>query len=332
MIPGMVNPLSISVIVPTLNAAQLLPAHLTSMQPWLDRVHEVIVVDSHSEDASVEIIRSQLKHPNLRILQHPRGLYQSWNHGIQQATAKYVYMSTVGDAICADGLRQLHDMSEHLACDIAISKPHFIREDGSAAGETLWPIDDIIATLNVRHPVRLEGLTLVLFTAVNITGAILGSSASNLYRTQVFQRRPFPTNFGTVGDGAWGVTNMFDYKLGVTAARFSTFREHPKAYAKSVYAIEDLNWKLFQLLTEVWEKRLIIDPALRIMADRTSCGEVLSLVQDHLEWNRRLETERARRIPWILNPSAWRARRQRARQHLAMHERKRAALKSLGIS
>ena len=327
----MATPLSISVIVPTLNAARLLTAHLASMEPWLGLVSEVIVVDSHSDDGTVEIIRSQLKHPALRIVAHPRGLYQSWNHGIQQATSKYVYMSTVGDAISRGGLEALYSMSEKLACDVAISKPRFIKEDGNPADDTRWPIDDILATLKVSHPAMVEGLPLALFTAVNITGAILGSSASNLYRTDVLQNRPFPTDFGTVGDGAWGVLHMFDYRLGVTSAQFSTFRDHPKAYAKSVYAIEDLNWKLFQFLSATWEKRLAIDPALRAAASGAGCGAVLRTVHEHLEWHRRLETERGRNVPWILNPEAWRARRKRAELHQLMHDRKQDALKSLGV-
>ena len=69
----------------------------------------------------------------------------------------------------------------------------------------------------------------------NTRGAILGSSASNLYRTQCLKERPFPTDFGTSGDGGWGILNAFDVKIAVTPRCFSTFRHHQKAYALSDY-------------------------------------------------------------------------------------------------
>jgi hypothetical protein len=35
---------------------------------------------------------------------------------------------------------------------------------------------------------------------------LLGSSASNLYRTSLLQSHPFPSDFGHCGDTAWGIT------------------------------------------------------------------------------------------------------------------------------
>src|SRR5580704_1102433 len=104
----------ISVLVPTRNCAQLLPRHLESMAGWLDLVEEVVVVDSFSEDGTLEMIKSRLRHPRLRILSHPPGLYQSWNHGIRHLTAKYCYISTVGDTISREGLEHLTEGAEKL--------------------------------------------------------------------------------------------------------------------------------------------------------------------------------------------------------------------------
>src|SRR5205823_511784 len=88
-------------------------------------------------------------------------------------------------------------VAERLACDVVISKPHLVDNDGRQLADMAWPIDDIINTLQLRQPARLEGMKLFLFTLLNVTGAILGSSASNLYRTDCLKRHPFPTDFGT---------------------------------------------------------------------------------------------------------------------------------------
>ena len=119
----------IGVVLPTLNCASLLPAHLESMQPWLDLVSEIVVVDSHSNEGTVELIRERLKHPALRVHLHPRGLYQSWNFGLSRLRTKYAYISTVGDSITRAGLQHLHATAEKLDCDVVVSKPRFIAND-----------------------------------------------------------------------------------------------------------------------------------------------------------------------------------------------------------
>jgi hypothetical protein len=321
---------SIGVLIPTRNCAGLLPAHVESVQSWADLAAEVVVVDSESTDGTVEYLQKHLRHPRIRFLQHPRGLYQSWNFGLQQLGTKYAYISTVGDSITRAGIEHLSGVLERLGGDVAVSKPRFIDNDGNALkDDSRWPVDDIIHTLQVKEPVRLEGLRLFLFALCNVTGAVLGSSASNLYRTEFMQAHPFPTDFGTVGDGGWSMANVFDYRLCVTSEQFSTFRDHPKAYAAAEYAVTDLNWKLFQVACGAFQERSARDPGLRARAARIGCDELISLVRSHLEWHRRLETDRAGKLPWILKPGAWRARRQRRQFELLMHERKRQMLKLL---
>jgi glycosyltransferase involved in cell wall biosynthesis len=314
---------SIGVVVPTLNCASLLPGHLESMQEWLGLVSEMVVVDSHSTDGTVEMIRERLKHPSLRILSHPRGLYQSWNFGISQLRTKYAYASTVGDFITRAGLEHLHTVAEKLQCEVVISKPRFITNEGQPfPKDAHWPIDDVISSLHITEPISLDGIKLFVFVLLNIPDAILGSSASNLYRTSLLQRRPFPTDFGTVGDGAWGIANVFNYRLGVVPETFSTFRQHPKSYSKTEYAVQNLNQKLFLLASETFRQRLASDTALRCAVEQMGCKDIVALVGELIEWKQRLETFRRRKTPWIFNLAAWQARFMRNRfRHLVQGRR-----------
>ncbi len=315
--------LDIGVVLPTLNCAQLLPAHLESMQPWLDLVSEIVVVDSHSTDGTVELIRDRLRHPGLRVHLHPRGLYQSWNFGLSQLRTKYAYISTVGDSITRAGLEHLHTAAEKLDCDVVVSKPRFIANDGAPlAHEIRWPIDDVLNSLRISGPTLLEGLKLFYFTFLHLPAAVLGSSASNLYRTEVLQRRPFPTDYGTVGDGAWGALNVFDYRLGVTPEVFSTFRHHPKAYAAGEYAVSDIGGKLIELASDTFYKRLAVDAGLRHEAAKGGIDEMPRVLREQRKWHNQLELERERKLPWILNHRAWRARRRRNRFDELLQERK----------
>jgi glycosyltransferase involved in cell wall biosynthesis len=315
---------SIGVILPTFNSVSLLPGHLESMQPWLDLVSEIIVVDSHSDDGTIEMIRERLSHPGLRILSHPRGLYQSWNFGLSQLHTKYVYISTVGDSITRSGLEHLHTIAERLQCDVVASEPCFIANDGTPIPKAKWPIDDVLSTLRITEPTYIEGLELFLFVMLHAGdgAAILGSSASNLYRTELLQRRPFPTDFGTVGDGAWGVVNVFDYRLGVTPERVSTFRLHPKAYSCEEYAVDNVCQRLFLLAGEILRQRLTIDTTLRNESDRIGCSDFTRLVGELREWNHRLGRLRKGKCLWIFNPAAWHARAVRNHFRRLVNERK----------
>lgn len=310
--------------MPTLNCASLLPGHLESMCPWLDLVSEVVVVDSYSHDGTIEMIRERLSHPGLRILSHPRGLYQSWNFGLSQLHTKYAYISTVGDSITRSGLAHLYAVAERLQCDVVASEPSFIANDGTPIPKAKWPIADVLATLRITEPSYIEGLTLFMFVMLYAGdgAAILGSSASNLYRTELLQERPFPADFGTVGDGAWSVENVFDYRLGVTPERISTFRIHPKCYSREEYAVDDICQKLFLLAMEKFRLRLATDTTLRSESERIGCADFASLVGDLCEWNHRLGKLRKGKKFWPFNPAAWHARATRNHFRQLVNEHK----------
>ena len=70
-----------------------LQRHVEGLNGWLDLAQEVVVVDSFSTDGTVEYLRRHLKHPAVTYITHPPGLYASWNHGITQITAKYVFIA-----------------------------------------------------------------------------------------------------------------------------------------------------------------------------------------------------------------------------------------------
>jgi hypothetical protein len=83
--------------------------------------------------------------------------------------------------------------------DVAVSKivcagATFLRRDWGRAGMVL--LGAVIATLDVRQPRRLQPFEAVIFAAVHATNALTGSCASDLFRAEILQRHPFPTDFG----------------------------------------------------------------------------------------------------------------------------------------
>lgn len=86
--------ISISVIIPVYNAAAFLTQAVESAlaQP---ETEEVILVEDHSSDNSLEVCRALVRqHPQVRLYQHPggvnRGAGPSRNLGMQRSTAAYI--------------------------------------------------------------------------------------------------------------------------------------------------------------------------------------------------------------------------------------------------
>jgi|ERR1043166_16767 glycosyltransferase involved in cell wall biosynthesis len=314
---------SIGVMIPTRNSASLLAAHLQSLEWWIDLADEIVVVDSNSTDGTLEMLQARLKHPKIKFLSHPPGLYQSWNFGIQNVGAEFVYVSTVGDSITRDGVEHLAATARELCSDVVISKPRFIDEAGAAQPDDRWAIDDIIERLKIERTVLLTPEEQFIFAISNTWGAILGSSASNLYRTATLQKYPFPTEFGTAGDGGWGVLNALRVAIAVTPLRLSTFRQHEKSYSMSDYRVESLALKLFRVGEAVLSRERELRRESEGRWRDLKIDALLEAVAQHLMEQGKLEACRHGKLPWILNPAAWRARSRRAEQ-----ERRMDAIKS----
>ncbi len=322
----------IGVLIPTRDCASLLPSHIQSLLAWIDLADQVTVVDSHSQDGTVDLLRRRLPHPRLQLLCHPPGLYQSWNFGIQNTSAKYVYISTVGDSITRPGLEHLFHVAEQFHSDVVISKPTFMSDPARPAADIRWPIDDLIETLGVTAPRTVSWLEVLLFTALHLDGTLLGSSASNLYRTDALQRFPFPADFGKAGDAAWAARHFAGVQWAVTPQKFSSFLRHPDWTA----AAERQNWKTSTRLDKVLRDAVEIAAANgtipRATLEEYAVSELLDTAGQWLEGKQAFDQRRARRWPWFLHPAAWNARRRRDHQRRRLLHCRRQALARLSQS
>jgi glycosyltransferase involved in cell wall biosynthesis len=320
--------LPLSVLIPTRNSMSLLPGHIETMRPWLDLAQEIVVVDSESRDGTAELLRKQLPSEKTRFFKHPPGLYQSWNFGIQQVRAPYMYVSTIGDSMSREGLIHLNEVAQKFSCDIVISPPDFVDDIGRPTQANHWPVHRVISCLNLKSETCLEGIIPFLIAWTFMPFAMLGSSASNVYRTSVLKERPFPTDFGWNGDGAWGLANSLNIKLGVTPRCFSSFRKHAKLYPLDEYAAEDADRRMLDSGLAALEKALCLRPEIKVEAERLELPKFIAAKEVALRWRAEVTRQRHHRWPWVLNPFAWRARSLRVAAQEHCEELLGAALKS----
>src|ERR1035437_2645280 len=99
--------LPIGVVIPTKNSMKYLLGHLENLSTWIDLAEQVVVVDSFSKDGTVDYLKKHLRHPQIKFIDHPPGLYASWNFGISHIASEFCYISTVGDSITRKGIEHL---------------------------------------------------------------------------------------------------------------------------------------------------------------------------------------------------------------------------------
>jgi len=215
----------ISAVLPIFNCRERLARHLESVKSWAPLVEEIIVVDSGSSDGSLELARQALSGFGARFLHNPPGLYQSWNAGISLASAEWCYISTVEDPTTPKGLAHLLETARRYEADAVVSPPEMRSENGSEPVNQKMPSNLLAesfrkAGLSSRLLERSETISLLCGM---LPHGLLGSSASNLYRTSFLQSHPFPTDVGHCGDTAWGAKVAPHVRMAFTSTTCSQF-------------------------------------------------------------------------------------------------------------
>lgn len=270
------------------------------MQAWLDLAHEVIVVDSRSTDGTLELIRQELHHPGLRIIERDRGLYASWNEGIAATTGDYVYISTAGDTITRDQLLHLREVGEALSADTVVSPPDFAYEDGRPARDLGWPPAKLLAAFGQGQPFVMQPEATQFLAFQNCPNALLGSSAADLYRGTHLRARPFPIEYGVVGDTAWIMRYGHETRLALTPRRGSTFCIHEKESKLTPVQSVELHQRLLDQETAQLRGTPHFGPLLaRLLAEQEQPFQTKKLWAERRQLWHEKKNPLANKLRWI---------------------------------
>jgi len=237
-------PLPVTIVLPILNCGDKLGAHLDQLAEVLSNVQAVVVVDSHSEDGSLDLAKEKISHPRVEFLTVPRGLYAAWNAGISTARTPYVSISTIGDGISLVGIQHLVEVAEAFSADVVISPPRCVGSGGVKAESRRFPIHQLLDVGGIVAPVLLPPwLAYTLATGFSIE-SLLGSSAGNIYRSSLLQACPFPTEFGKAGDTAWFRRVVLESRVVITPQVVANFLLDQDHGVKAQGDVSDLLEKL----------------------------------------------------------------------------------------
>lgn len=131
--------------IPSAHSSQL------KAQSWL----EVIVVDNHSTDDSIGVLRNRTKHnPRVRIIEARRniGFGQGYNLGARHARGKYLLINNPAKLLHRDALDRMTAMMEEDA-SIGILGPRLVQEDGTTR-DSFRAFPSILDVLAKRTPLK----------------------------------------------------------------------------------------------------------------------------------------------------------------------------------
>lgn len=142
------------------------------------------------------------------------------------------------------------DVATTFEADVVLSPPRILGSNLEPVSEPSWPIHLLLSEGNFTEPMLLNQFQ--AFALANDFGiqGLLGSSASNLYRSAMLREFPFPTTFGHAGDTAWGCENALRVRIAVCPDACADFIQERDGGALADSECAKLESKLLDLTRE----------------------------------------------------------------------------------
>jgi glycosyltransferase involved in cell wall biosynthesis len=229
-----------------------LPAHAEHISILANIVSEIIVVDSQSKDGTTDYLKKTLHGHDVLFVDHPPGLYQSWNHAISLAKHEYTTVATVGDILPIKSLEKIYQTIKKFDADVVVTPPKFL---GHSTNEKkiLWPIHNFIEASGIRDAREIPGLVWMIYSLIYMPASLLSSSAGNLYRTEFLKQNPFPHEYGHPGDSVWALQMSLKARWVIDPEVESYYKIHEQA-SYSASTSQEAFAKLRQLASHLFQR------------------------------------------------------------------------------
>ncbi len=223
----------ISIVMPTLNCRYLIESHADEIRDLCSSVGEIVIVDSYSDDGTVDFLKTVLAGLPFQVIQRPRGLYESWNAGIKECRGRWIHLSTAGDLLGSAELGYLEEVAGKTGADVVMGIPRFVNTGGVRIEDPPWPIVELFERRKDEDVIEMSGLDLLAFSLAccrvdRRKQSWLGSSASNLYSASCLKKYPFPSSVGSSGDALWGLRHADKVSAVFCRRRSGRFVVHEK--------------------------------------------------------------------------------------------------------
>ena len=227
---------AVSVVVPAYNHQRFISDRLDSILNQTVKNIEIIVLDDHSSDRTVNVVR-RFDDPRIRLIVNDRNsgsAFRQWKKGATQAQSDFIWIAEGDDVAEHSLLERLLPAFDDPEVNLAFCRTEII----NALGERQPGVLDSYYA-NSSFPLQSESAKLEGLTAVNAGfGAlclIVNASAAISRRTALFKHLDIATEFQMCGDWALYLLLIKDAKLFYTSSVSNFFRRHT---ASVVHKIE----------------------------------------------------------------------------------------------
>jgi len=203
---------------------------------------ELIIVDSHSDDGSREILQRHVSaDARIQLSDAPRdGIYRNLNRALERARGKYVYVATSDDTMAPDCLERMVAASEQNPdCGLCHCCLEIIDESGRPVGpDDAWSnytvqqyFGDWIQRAHVRRAPH-DGLLHLGFVTVYT------SLTQLLVRRRVYEDLGlFRTDCGSHADFEWGLRVGLNENVVHVPRKLATWRRHRGQATQPIEAV-----------------------------------------------------------------------------------------------
>lgn len=176
--------LSLSIITPTWNRAEQLPALFQAVRALSPAPLEHIIVDNCSTDSTTQIIQNyaaEVPWTVVHLCDGDTGLYDAMNQGARKARGDALYFLNDDDRPLPDGLRQLRQLLEETGAEVVFGD--------------VWRLDPSSGQRSLRRHRQMNFLTLAERSICQ---------QATLYRRESWQQvGPFSSDLRFGGDYDW---------------------------------------------------------------------------------------------------------------------------------
>ncbi|MFC1623903.1 glycosyltransferase family 2 protein [Candidatus Omnitrophota bacterium] len=125
-----------SIIIVTYNSSQFITDCLDSVVEQTSGESEVIIIDNHSTDLTVELIRHKFPHFCLISNKENLGFSEAVNQGIRLSAGRYIFVLNSDVVLCKDFIEQVMKTVTQLPDNVGMLSPKIMRMDGQIIDST----------------------------------------------------------------------------------------------------------------------------------------------------------------------------------------------------
>lgn len=277
---------NVTVVVPNYNYANYLEERITSIFQQTYPIAELLILDDHSSDNSMEVIRTLVERyantgVDIRVLRNEKNsgrVFQQWKQGFAQASGEYIWIAEADDDCSPLFLEKLMEGFEDERVVLAYAQSKRINEDRTLS-EDYRDWTRMISENRWNQSYHMDGIT-EIEEALSITNTIPNVSAVVFKAFDASCMDAIAERFTLSGDWYLYIQRLLQGDIYYCCEPLNYFRKHSGSVSTDIK--KDLELKEMMSIHQEIAQQLALDEKQR-NRQRRRYRDILGDVSDHLK-------------------------------------------------